>query len=189
MRYIRILRSRAAVVAAGLLLACAGKRQDTGVDPQVAVPDRGRRVEADVKGDWATTLRSQAVCLIRTGSAAVCRNEEPPKGLCDTRPEAEISASLDSLFQAIPRIKLENSFSVAQDIKELLPGAMVTVAVDDARRSRSCRNWEAGSLPCVGVQTVGVWAVLSRTDTTAVLGPVQHVEIMLPGDRCPSNIN
>ena len=186
---IRILRSRAAVVAAaGWLLACAGRHEDTGVDPQVAVPDASARVEADVgEGDWADQLRSQAVCLIRTGNAAGCRGEDEADEVCDPRSEAEVSASLDSLFQALPRITLKSPFSVPQDVKAFLPGAVVTRAVDDARRSRSCLLWEEGSPPCVGVRTAGVWAVLYRNDPAP--GPVQHVEILLAGDPCPSNIN
>jgi len=189
MRYMRMLRSRTAiVVAAGWLLACAGRREDTGVDPQVAVPDAGGRVEADVgEGDWATTLRAQAVCLIRTGNAAGCRGEEDRDEACDPRSDAEVSASLDPLFQALPRITLKSPFSVSQDVKAVLPGAAVTRAVDDARRSASCLRWEEGSPPCAAVGTAGVWAVLYRTDPAP--GPVQHVEIMLAEGPCRSNIN
>ncbi len=48
-----------------------------GCGPEAPAP----RVEAEVgEGHWADTLRSQAVCLIRTGNAAGCRGEEERGG-------------------------------------------------------------------------------------------------------------
>jgi len=175
---------------AGLLMACARNPTPGAVnpnDPRVAVPDASARVAADVSQDgWTATLRGQAVCLIRTGTAVGCREGEEPTPTCDPRSAAEVDTTLAELFQALPRITLASRFTAPDSIHAVLPNVLVTRAVDDARRETSCTDWQNGP-PCVALRTAGVWAVLYRNEPAP--GPVQHVEILLADPPCRGDIH
>lgn len=192
MAYPHLTRSGAVVTAslALLVMACGRNPPSGGVDPKdprVAVPDASGRVEANTSDPgWASRLRAEAVCLIRTGDAEGCRGGEDPSPPCDARSAAEVDATLEALFQALPRVTLGSPFTVTDSIRAVLPNALVTRAVDDARRPTSCTDWQTGP-PCVAVRTSGVWAVLYRSEPAP--GPVQHVEILLSGPSCRSEIN
>jgi hypothetical protein len=171
-------------------MACARNRPPDGVDPndpRVAVPAASARVEANTADEgWASRLRTQAVCLIRTADAEGCRGGEDPAPACDARSPAEVNATLETLFQALPRITLASPFTASDSVHVLLPTALVTRAVDDARRSSSCNDWQNGP-PCVAVRIAGVWAVLYRSEPAP--GPVQHVEILLANAQCRSDLS
>jgi hypothetical protein len=191
MRHRATVPSGAAIaVVAGYLMACTLHTQTIGVnpnDPRVAVPDASGRVEANTAdSNWATRLRAQAVCLLRTGNAAGCRHDDEASPSCTERSEVEVNATLEALFGALPRITLTSPFTAVDSVHTVLPGAFVTRAVDDARRRASCGDWQGGP-PCIAVRTADVWAVLYRTEPAP--GPVQHVEILLAVAPCRANIN
>jgi hypothetical protein len=185
-----IARGSMSLALAGLLMACAHNPPPGSVnpnDPQVAVPDARARVQANTSDEgWAAKLRRQTVCLIRSGTAAGCGDGEEAMPTCDPRSAAEVDTTLQPLFQALPRITLASRFTAPDSIHAVLPGVLVTRAVQDARRETSCTDWQNGP-PCVALRTAEVWAVLYRTERAP--GPVQHVEILLATPPCRSDVH
>ena len=152
------------------LSACAAHSR---VDPNTApVPDGGQRMSFPIATDDSTARRQldfalgRTVCLVRTGKAQECQEQESDTTACVRDETAKVRAKYQPAFDSLPRLKLTSPSSINQAVRTTIPGAKPTTAVLDARRETACRIW-AGKAECVAIRIGAVWLYLDGRDRAA----------------------
>jgi hypothetical protein len=150
------------------MTGCAQAVKPAGL--MVPVPERERRLEFDLTADSAFHPTSnadviaqaiaQSICLLRTERPDECRAPEEDPPVCSVRAESEIRASIEPAFRALRDVRLTSPFRIQSEVQNAIPGALATVAVFDARREASCRQWQSADGSCVAARVDKLWVLL-----------------------------
>jgi hypothetical protein len=172
-----------------LMSACASQRV-TQLD-WCPVPEKTAQLEYDLPPDsdgrksaLAKAL-DDAVCLVQTGKAEVCKDPPAELPVCDFRREEDIRKLLKPAFDAIASLKLERASSINDAISKQLPHAKPTRKVRDARRDFDCMDWKKEK-PCVAFKYDILWFFLKlKTQDTGI---AERIEIFLAEPACRKDI-
>ncbi len=179
-------RATIPLVVAALSLGMGNCRVDPGFDPRASVPEAASRLEYALPADSAATdsvfqtALEQTVCLLQTGEALRCREPAGTRRVCNNRTDEEIATVLKPLFSGLRRLGLHASLALSAAIRDSIPDAVATQAVDDARRSLPCHDW-GGDRTCIAIYHSALWLLLT--------GPApgqrfDRMDIFLAADPC-----
>ena len=166
------------------LLGCCCKQVKSSEGP-VPVPVQSERILFSLPVPDTEKLAAAVSCLIRTGSADkdACK---PTMPVCNDRPDDEMRSEYRPVVSSLNRFEFSSPFAFNNAIRSLIGGdAMGTLLVADARRTASCREWEADGA-CGALRYKGIWFLLKRRD--AVPGPAQELEVFLAGQPCRGEV-
>jgi hypothetical protein len=183
--------SAAAVTALLVLAACAsrGPKDELLYAP---VPEADRRLAFEVATEGPQALDralEQAICLVQSSQFDECRVAPQTPDVCNQRTRAEIDDALRPTFMALRdslgALRLESPSVAKVQLAALLPSAVVTDEVYDARRTDHCREWRSADGTCLGIRVDSLWLLLRGKP--APDGTIQTVEVFLASPTTCTN--
>jgi hypothetical protein len=138
-----------------------------------------------------------AVCVVRSKNAGDCIEGGPSIPVCVAKSAAEVKGELAPFLDKLASVKLKgpsdtapSPTSAVQRIQTLIPGALATTAVHDARREHACsdvaKDPKTGEGPCVAVRFDKLWVLLHTLPGGD--GTITSYDLFPTYDHCDNEI-
>jgi hypothetical protein len=175
------------LVTVCVLSACSSAKGPGDSLMGAAVPEQPRRVEYTLTADTTAAVEDAvagATCLLRSGwqGAPDCRFDPTEALPCNFRTADEIAQRFRPVFDTLLRLRLTSPSVVKPQVTDLLPGAVATDEVHDARRAALCREWRQADGACLAVRYDALWILLHAPPPGD--GAIDRVELFLAEDTC-----